>query len=160
MLTWGKRKGFVPESCYEAAGEDKNECPEEHLTENSCRLQNNMYKVIDYCLAQNVEGIKREILSNGPVIAQMTPNTDFLTYNDGVYHRTSDAFRFSGNHVVKVLGWEESDGHRAWIIENTWGEDWGQGGYAKVLSNGETMLDHYAIGLAAYPLTMADYYAQ
>jgi len=93
VLTWGKRKGFVPESCYPFTGE-QGECPEEHLTENICRQTNNFYKIIDFCLAQEIDGIKKEILMNGPVLAQLTPNTDFLTYSDGTYHRTPDAFKF------------------------------------------------------------------
>jgi len=61
---------------------------------------------------------------------------------------------------VKVVGWETGqDGSVSWIIENTWGEDWGQGGYAHIMQN-ESMIDFYAIGFAAYPLTMADYYQQ
>jgi len=60
-----------------------------------------------------------------------------------------------------VLGWEAlPDEGFAWIIENTWGDDWGEGGFGKIVSNGETMLDFYAIGFAAYPLTMAEYYQQ
>ena len=30
VLTWGKRRGFVPESCHPFVGED-NECPDDHL---------------------------------------------------------------------------------------------------------------------------------
>jgi len=63
--------------------------------------------------------------------------------------------------VVKILGWDSSpDGSGFWIIENSWGPDWGENGFAQVQSGGETMLDYYAIGFATYPYTMADYYAQ
>lgn len=125
-LTWGKRKGFIEESCYPYNGEEA-ECPEEHLMENNCRQQNQVYKVVDFCLAQQPENIKREILTNGPVVGQMQPYTDFLTYKEGTYHRTGEAFKFQGNHVVKVLGWDSSpDGSSYWIIENMWGSDWGE----------------------------------
>jgi len=162
VLTWGKRRGFVPESCYEPSEDGMNhECPEDHLTENSCRQTNNFYKVIDFCLAQTAEGIKKEILTNGPVVGQITPNTDFLTYHDGIYARSQDSFRFNGNHVLKVVGWEkQADDSDAWIVMNTWGEEWGDQGYAKIHGNGETSLDFYAISMSTYPLTMADYYQQ
>ena len=160
VLTWGKRKGFIPETCYETTGE-QGECPEEHLTENSCRQQNNFFKIIDFCLAQQIDGIKREILTNGPVLAQMTPNTDFLTYKDGIYARTSDSFKYNGNHLVKIVGWEyDPEGTSFWIVENTWGGDWGEDGFAKIMSGGDSMLDFYALGFAAYPWTMAEYYSQ
>ena len=68
-LSWGKRKGFIPEECY-PYNSTKNECiVEEHLETNECRLNNNLFKVIDYCLAQDDIGIKREIIRNGPVLA-------------------------------------------------------------------------------------------
>lgn len=67
-MNWGKRKGFVPEECYQFTGV-KGNCSENHLETNECRINNNFYKVIDYCLAQEDVNIKKEILKNGPVIA-------------------------------------------------------------------------------------------
>lgn len=46
----------------------KEECTEEYAN-NECRLNNTFYKVIDFCLATEETGIKKEILKNGPVIA-------------------------------------------------------------------------------------------
>jgi len=68
VLTWGKRRGFIPESCYPSKGA-AGECPDDHLEENECRQANNFYKAVDFCLASEVDGIKREILTNGPVLA-------------------------------------------------------------------------------------------
>lgn len=160
-ITWGKKRGFVPESCYPNTGEP-GECPEDNLLENSCRQTNNFYRLIDFCLATEVTGIKKEIMTNGPVIGQLTANTDFLTYKDGIYSKTQESFRFQGNHLVKIVGWESlPDESQAWIVENSWGEDWGDNGYAKISSGqGDTTLDFYAIALSAYPLTMAEYYQQ
>jgi len=60
--------------------------------------------------------------------------TDFLTYKEGLYHRTEDAFKFNGQHIVKTVGWEKNvDGAEHWIIENSWGPDWGDKGYAKIM---------------------------
>lgn len=50
VLGWGKRKGFIPESCYEYKGK-KQECKEDHLDTNECRVNNTFYRVIDFCLA-------------------------------------------------------------------------------------------------------------
>jgi cathepsin B len=104
--------------------------------------------------------VKREIMANGPVLGQISPFTDFLSYSMGYYQRTAEAFKYNGSHVVKVLGWEKTpDGATAWIIENSWGPTWGNKGFGEVISNGETQLDYYAIGLAVYPTSMAEYYA-
>ena len=45
------------------------------------------------------------------------------------------------------------------MIENVWGQDWGENGYGRILAQDKsTGLDFYAIGVAPYPMTMADYY--
>ena len=86
--------------------------------------------------------------------------TDFLVYKEGSYHRTEDAFKFNGQHVVKIVGWEQaSEGQDVWIVENTWGEDWGENGFVKIYAQDRsTQVDFYALGLAAYPMTMEQYY--
>jgi hypothetical protein len=64
-----------------------------------------LYKVIDFCIATEIEGIKKEILANGPVLGQLNPYTDLLTYSSGVYSRTGEAFKFQGNTIFKIVGW-------------------------------------------------------
>jgi len=87
LLQWGKRRGFILDSCYPWAGK-AGECPDEHLAENECRQSNNLYKIVDFCIASETDGIKKEILANGPVLGQLNPYTDLLTYSEGVYSRT------------------------------------------------------------------------
>lgn len=50
VLQWGRRRGFISETCYPNTGK-KGECPDEHMTENECRAKNEMYKVVDFCIA-------------------------------------------------------------------------------------------------------------
>lgn len=100
-------------------------------------------------------------MTNGPVLGQINPFTDMLTYSGGIYSRTNEAFKFQGNHIFKVLGWETTPENGSyWIVENTWGADWGENGYARIASSGETTLDFYAISFAIYPKTMAEYYEE
>ena len=103
-------------------------------------------------MAQGVDGVKAEIIANGPVIAQIQPHTDFLTYSDGIYLRTSDAFKFQGSIVVKVLGWEYIKGSDVWLVEPFLGNDWGQNGVGKI-AVGDTLIDQFALGFAAIPFT-------
>lgn len=52
------------------------------------------------------------------------------------------------------------DGSIEWIMESSWGADWGENGYARVLSQkGDLNLDQYAIGPSVIPYTVYDYYS-
>ncbi len=156
-LNWGKRKGFVEEKCL-PYNNTVGEC--EDYTQNECRINEQVYKVIDYCLAMDQEGIKKEILKNGPVVSSMQMFTDFLVYKEGLYHRSEDAFKFNGQHVVKIVGWDQAaEGQEAWIVENSWGSDWGENGFVRMLTaDRNVQVDFYALGNAAYPMTMEQLY--
>ena len=160
LLTWGKKKGFITEECMEYQGK-KSECEVDHMESNQCRVENQIYKINDFCISVQGENIQREIIKNGPVIGQMVPYTDFLAYKEGTYHRTPESFKFNGYHIVKIVGWNQSmDGSIEWIIENTWGKDWGEKGYAKMLSGkGDVQIDMYALGMSVIPYTVYDYYS-
>jgi hypothetical protein len=74
VLDYIKYKGIVDESCFNYQGNDQIECSK-YISE--CKK----VEVLDYCVASNVESIKREIFKNGPVIASIIPYRDFLLYD-------------------------------------------------------------------------------
>lgn len=121
VLKWGKTKGYIVDECMQYTGK-KSECDVDHFESNTCRVESSVYRVNDYCISYQAENIQREIVKNGPVIGQLVPHTDFLAYSDGTYHKIDGAFKFQGQHIVKLVGWSRSmDGSTEWIIENTWG---------------------------------------
>jgi cathepsin B len=156
VLKWGKTKGFILDECMPYTGK-KTECEVDHLESNVCRIESQFYRVNDFCIAYQPENIMREIFKNGPVVGQMQPFTDFLAYSDGSYHKSPESFKFQGQHIIKIVGWSKSmDGTTEWIIENTWGEDWGENGYAKVLGRQDVGVDLYAIGMSINPYSQYD----
>jgi hypothetical protein len=43
-------------------------------------------------------------------------------------------------------------------VENTWGSDWGEKGYVKMIGGrGDTGIDMYSLGATPYPYTLYDY---
>ena len=84
----------------------------------------------DYCVSSESEKIKKEIANYGPVIVTIPIYRDFLVYSSGLYQVYPKNQRFSAEHAVKIIGWDVIEGQNCWIIENSWGEEWGQNGTA------------------------------
>lgn len=144
FLEFAKKKGLVDESCLAYKGEKGVSCPVDAI--EKCEKT----YLLDYCVANGVEGIKREIFKNGPVVGYMPVYRDFLVYKSGIYRILEGTSRFQGGHAVKVIGWGAENGEEYWIIENSWGESWGIGGYGRVLiGEAELLLDEY--GFAVHP---------
>jgi len=64
-----------------------------------------------------------------PVLAGMIVFNDFFSYSGGVYeHPPSWGESIAGFHAVVLVGYD--DNKKALELRNSWGEDWGEGGYA------------------------------
>ncbi|XP_077486539.1 uncharacterized protein LOC144097780 [Amblyomma americanum] len=66
----------------------------------------------------------------GPVCAFVDNRlTSFILYSEGVYHDPNCA-KDTMNHAVLIVGYGATEkGEKYWIVRNSWGTQWGQGGY-------------------------------
>ncbi len=74
------------------------------------------------------EDVKRA-LKRGPVLTSMAVYPGFDSYKGGIFKAT-DEIRSLGGHAVEIVGF--NDAGRYWIIKNSWGEDWGEKGFARI----------------------------
>lgn len=142
-LDYAKIYGLVDNNClsYDVSKVDKTfdcsakikECPK--------------WKISDYCVSSTEEGIKQEIFNHGPIIVVIPVYRDFLIYKEGLYQVYPKNQRFPSGHAVKIIGWDVQSGKNCWIIENSWGVEWGVNGTACVLI-GQEELDIERFGLA------------
>jgi len=84
-----------------------------------------------YTISGNVEQIMAEIVTNGPVEADFTVYSDFLTYKSGVYQYTTG--QQLGGHAIKILGYGTENGTPYWLCANSWNPTWGLNGFFKIL---------------------------
>ncbi len=81
----------------------------------------------------NPNEIKLEIFTKGPVSAGMATYEDFSAYKSGIYiHSVGDS---TDHHAITIVGWGYDITYKSeyWIVRNSWGPNWGEGGYFKIL---------------------------
>lgn len=73
--------------------------------------------------------MKRWLSERGPLITSLLfpKNLDLLFYRGGVYVPTMTDYILTTAHCVAIVGYDDTRG--AWKIKNSWGTDWGEGGY-------------------------------
>lgn len=123
------KKGVVDEACHSytsgATGKDvscKTACADASLR---------TFKIAGYDTpsrgALDLATVK-QALQKGPLMTTLTVYADFMVYASGVYkHTTGEAL---GGHAVSIVGYDDNE--QAFIIRNSWGQEWGENGFAKV----------------------------
>jgi len=79
--------------------------------------------------SQNEQQMQQFTYSTGPPSVCVDAST-WDSYQGGVY--TSSDCGTQLDHCVQIVGWSVESGTNAWVVRNSWGTDWGYGGYLYV----------------------------
>merc|ERR1719310_206536 len=122
---------------YNTQGSCKLECDLKTVGKRF-RAANHRY-VGSYYGRANEELIKEELYHNGPLAIGIEPDEDFMYYSDGIYkssnpvrHKSTEEWQ-QVDHGVLLVGYGEEDGQKYWRIQNSWGPDWGEDGFFRIL---------------------------
>jgi len=74
-----------------------------------------------------------QAVRNGPVSVGIEVDNLFRFYKSGVYNGGTCARRL--NHAVNIVGFGIENRQQYWIVRNSWGTDWGDQGYIKMIRN-------------------------
>ena len=87
------------------------------------------YKIVSYAkLDNNLDAIKNSLAQGIPVLMAMTVHEDFFNVS-GNWKKNSWSItgKVEGGHEVLVIGYD--DASKRLLVENSWGKNWGDGGF-------------------------------
>jgi hypothetical protein len=103
--------------------------------------------------------IRYNIFRWGPISTAFAVYPDFYTFDakNDIYEWNGKNSQVGG-HAVVIVGWgQNKNGKKYWIIRNSWGTKWGDGGYFKMVRGvNNCLIEENVIGGAPdyfYPLT-------
>uniref|UniRef100_A0A3Q1IRV0 Cathepsin 12 n=1 Tax=Anabas testudineus TaxID=64144 RepID=A0A3Q1IRV0_ANATE len=83
----------------------------------------------------------------GPITVGIDANhASFMFYSSGIYEE-SNCNPNNLSHAVLLVGYGSEGGQDYWIIKNSWGSSWGEGGYMRMVRDGSN-----TCGIASYAL--------
>ncbi|KAJ1526208.1 hypothetical protein ONE63_009367 [Megalurothrips usitatus] len=134
---YGQDYGLVEEKCAPYTGKD-SACPREHCD----RIYSSGYQYVGgYYGGCNEALMRLALVQNGPLSVSFEVHPDFMHYKNGVYRRVNLEREldphpyFEVNHAVLLVGYgvDQETGLKYWIVKNSWGGDWGENGYFRIL---------------------------
>ena len=79
---------------------------------------------------KDIELIKEEIMTNGPVSAVMWITMEYVLYKGGIFAPVTG--NVISSHLFKVIGWGIENGIEYWIVQDSMGVEFGEKGYSRI----------------------------
>jgi cathepsin C len=142
--------GFIEEACSSYNAEESPRCTRD---KNCIKYYATNYQYVGgYFGASNEYVLMNTILNNGPVVVGYAIYHDFIYYRSGIYYHSGPDWLL-GYHAVSIVGWGKDDrsGTKYWIVKNSWGSNWGEEGFFRII-RGSNDCDIEGEAFEAFPI--------
>ena len=89
-----------------------------------------VYGVDEFGHVAGEENMMQEIYQRGPIACGIAVPESLEDYTGGIY--CDDSGDLSIVHDISVVGYGEENGEKYWLVRNSWGTHWGEGGFFRV----------------------------
>lgn len=130
-----EKHGLPSEDCvpYSSAEGNPGVCQE-----NKCTNPNHQTFELKKCnrsrMLSEVNAIKQELYTYGPLTCTFHRYSDFDDYKSGIYYQIPSPTNHlvENYHGAKLIGWGVENGIEFWQLMNTWGDKWGENGCFRI----------------------------
>lgn len=137
-LDWIKNNGIADPACFPWGTANAAYTP---TPDRSGRT----VKIPAYTAVGSISDQKAWLDTVGPLVTWFEVWQDFFAYGSGVYKKQAmigpNPNTDVGGHFMLVVGYNDPGGY--WIVKNSWGNGFGESGYARI-AYGECDIDTYA----------------
>jgi len=134
-MKWGADVGLVPKECYPytTSGECRPlDCDLDAIPK--VRTADHNY-VGGYYGAGDAASMMEELYHNGPMVVSFEPTDEFMYYGGGIFSSGGNSIHPEWqkvDHAVMLVGWGQEGDEKYWLVQNSWGRDWGEDGYFRI----------------------------
>jgi C1A family cysteine protease len=120
--------GFVARMCnpYKGKGFRAHQCGRQ-----SCQDPVKYKPGSDLKMIRGEKAMMNELATGGALVASIMTTNAFYSYKGGVF--SSQVGNNQGGHSMALMGYGTASGKKYWLVGNSWGRDWGENGYARIL---------------------------
>lgn len=122
-LAFAQSTGVTDEACFPYQDHDMP------CTNRCSNWQSRLTKILGYTGYSTMAARKNALATIGPLVGGMAVFEDFRHYSSGIYVKTAGS-PLAGYHCISVVGYD--DNQQCWLVKNSWGTNWGEGGYIKI----------------------------
>nr|WCC90977.1 chatepsin B [Ostrinia furnacalis] len=133
VLQFWVQNGLVTKECkpYNEFELASSNCKQQCVNPSIQYSQDKHFGETVYHVNGDLDSISAEVVKNGPVVIAFKVYGDIHNYHGGVYEHSYGAFE--GYHAVRLIGFGVDErGVDYWILANSWGPGFGEGGFIRV----------------------------
>ena len=139
----------MPEECFNK-NTCSNKCKEEKSEKGKLNIKvTNYYFVGDFYGYTTEDKIYEDLRDYGPLVMSIEPHYLFNSYKSGIFDTGKKTWKQLNlqkpewekvDHSVVLVGYGEENGIEYWIVQNSWGNFWGENGFMR-LRKGKNLMN-------------------
>ena len=156
-----RKKGVVPYNMFPDNLDLKESEAVKNANANSAELltEAQKHKIANYASANAANEIKQSLyINHSPVPIGVDVRESFYnTKNNGIVLIPKFTEKSYGGHCMLIIGWTNISGKEYWVVQNSWGENWGDNGYCYLEIDKFPIYEKYIVfDVADYPINLKD----